>query len=188
MDNYSEQHKNCINNSRHINLSITRFIDLSGSKHSLWFSINISTKGKVEIMADGCADTSVAFIGNGFVEVSQTNRKVIFVDCYDNLFKECILVWDYAAAIGTILFQLDEAPLLHGGSNFLLFIAKNFGFVVAVHDFDYNHVGKQYIHYEYCVIPIKFENAFMFVTILEPTQCDLDNLTLIMLTLDHPWG
>ena len=43
-------------------------------------------------MADGCADTSVAFIGNGFVEVSQTNRKVIFVDCYDNLFKECILV------------------------------------------------------------------------------------------------
>ena len=43
-------------------------------------------------MADVCVDTSVASIGNGFFEVSKTDRKGILVVFHDNLSKECIVV------------------------------------------------------------------------------------------------
>ena len=41
--------------------------------------MNLKTKGKGELMADGCANTSVAAIENSFAEVLWTARKVTLV-------------------------------------------------------------------------------------------------------------
>ena len=54
----------------------TWFIDISGSENYLLFAVNIKTKRNGNIMSDGCDVTSVAAIGNGFVEVLQTEIKV----------------------------------------------------------------------------------------------------------------
>ena len=54
--------------------------------------MNLSIKVKGEIMVDGCYEISVASIGNGFVEVYQTERKVVLVRFYDIMPKECITV------------------------------------------------------------------------------------------------
>ena len=44
----------------------TRTLDVYKFKESLPYAIKTAVKGKGKLMADGCADTSVAAIGNGF--------------------------------------------------------------------------------------------------------------------------
>ena len=93
------------------------------------------------------------------------------------------------AAIGfpnvTIISNLNETPLLHGGSNSLLSTPKDLGFGVDANDVAKHHGVNKYIHYGYWVIPTNFDKALMFVTIWEPTQWDIDNLTCIILTSDN---
>ena len=54
----------------------TRTLDVSKSKELLSYIVKTAVKGKGKLMADGCADTSVVAIGNGFVEVSITRFSV----------------------------------------------------------------------------------------------------------------
>ena len=51
-------------------------------------------KVKVELMSDGCADTSVADIGNCFVEVSCAEKNITLVGFYDKLSKTIIPIGD----------------------------------------------------------------------------------------------
>ena len=48
---------------------------------------------------------------------------------------------------GTIISQLNETPLLHGGSNSLLSTPKELGFGVAAHDIAKKNCSKQHFHY-----------------------------------------
>ena len=70
-DNYSEHQKHWMSNIRWVNCSTTSSIDLGGYKHALLFFINLNTKVKWNLVAYGCAGTSVAAIGDGFVKVSR---------------------------------------------------------------------------------------------------------------------
>ena len=42
-------------------------VDLSGSKNTLHFAMNLKTKEKGDLMADGCTNTTMYTIGSGFV-------------------------------------------------------------------------------------------------------------------------
>ena len=117
-------------------------------------------------MADGCADTSVASIGNDFFGVSSTSRKVILVVFDDDISKKYIPIGAYVTTIDlpkcTLIDQLNEKQLLHGGSNSLISISQDCELVVAVHDVDNHHGRKQYIHADNRVVSMKFDKALMY--------------------------
>ena len=60
---------------RHIKFNRIRSYILSESKQDLYFNMNLKSKHKGNLVADGCADVSVAEILYGFVEVLCTERK-----------------------------------------------------------------------------------------------------------------
>ena len=66
--NLNEDQKCWLSRVRMINA--TRTIDISRSKNALSYAINTTTKGKGKLMADSCADTSIAAIGNRFTKIS----------------------------------------------------------------------------------------------------------------------
>ena len=109
-------------------LNATRTVDVSGSKDALSFAMNATTKDKGKLIADGCADTSIAAIGNGFKEISRLDKTVTLVGFNDYLSKKEIPIGSAAAAIDlprrTIIIQLNETPLLQGRSNSLLSTAQ----------------------------------------------------------------
>ena len=67
-----------------------------------------NTKGKGDIMADGCADTSVADILNCFVEVPWNELKVTLVRFDDDLSKKSIPI---GAAASAIEVAVTDAPV-----------------------------------------------------------------------------
>ena len=97
-------------------LNSTRTIDISGSKDALSFAMNTTTKGNGRLMADSCADTSIAAIGNGFTEISYSDKTVTLVGFNNDLSKKKVPIGSAAAAIDlprkTFIIQLNEAPLL----------------------------------------------------------------------------
>ena len=96
-------------------------------------------------MVDGCADTSIAAIGNGFVEVSRLERTVNLIGLAKDLIKESVPIRSAAAAIdlpsGTIIIQLNEAPLLQKGFNSLLSTFQAKKFRIKVDDVASRHGG-----------------------------------------------
>lgn len=92
-----------------------------------------------------CYKTSVAAIGNGFVEVSQTERKVTLVGFNNYLSKKSILIGaiDNSTNLpnGTILDHLNDKSLPYGVTNSLLSTTQSNEFFVAVHDVDKIHSG-----------------------------------------------
>ena len=131
-------------------------------------------------MVDGCADTSIAAIGNGFVEISRSERTVSLIGMAKDLIKESVLIKSAAVSIdlptGTIIIQLNEAPLLQGGFNSLLstFQAREFG--IKVDDVAARHGGGQEIQAGNQVIPFKVRQALLYASIREPTKGELVNL------------
>ena len=71
---------------------------MSKFKESLSYAIKTAVKVKGKLMADGCADTSVAAIGNGFVEVSRTRRSVTLVGFDDDLSKKTVPIGSAVSA------------------------------------------------------------------------------------------
>ena len=74
------------------------------------FSDNLLTmSGK--LMIDGCADTSIAAIGNGFVEVSGTDRSVKIIGFDSDLAKYSIPIGSAVTSVdlptGTIVIQIN---------------------------------------------------------------------------------
>ena len=71
---------------------------------------------KGNLMIDGCADTSIAVIGKGFVEVYTTECKVTLVGFHSDSSKTEVTIGGAAAAIdlpnGTIIIQVNEAALI----------------------------------------------------------------------------
>ena len=67
-DNLNEEQKCWLARVRMLNA--TKTVDISGSKDALSFAMNSTIKGRGKLMADGCADTSIAAIGNGFREIT----------------------------------------------------------------------------------------------------------------------
>ena len=163
-DNYSKHYKRCT-----YNIIPTSYIDLSGSKHSLLFSMNINTKGKQELITYIYADTIVADILNCLVEVSQTVLKVTLVGFDDDLSKKSIPIVYAATAIylphDILIAHLNKTPLLHGSANPLLYKSQAFQFVLSIRDVFRCYGGKQYIHPDNQVVPMKFYKAMMHVTI-----------------------
>ena len=90
--------------------------------------MNTTTKGKGKLMADSCANTSIAAIGNGFTEISHSDKTVTLVRFNDDLSKKKVPIGSAAAAIDlprkTVIIQPNEAPLLQDGSNSLLSTAQ----------------------------------------------------------------
>ena len=70
------------------------------------------------------ADTSIAAIGNVFVEVSRLEMTVNLIGLANDLIKEDVPIGLAVAAIelpsGTITIQLNKTSLLQGGFNSLL--------------------------------------------------------------------
>ena len=168
----------------------TRTIDLSTSP--VCFAMANSTKsGTGKFMADGCADTSIAAIGNGFVEVARTEQLITLVGFDKDLTKPNIPIGSAAAAVdlptGTIIIQLNETPLLEGGSNSLLSTAQAREFGVIVDDVAKRHGGKQHIQADNRVIPMKLNRSLLYVPIRNPTDWELSNLQRIHLTSEQPW-
>ena len=50
-------------------------------------------------MVDGCADTCIAAIGNGFVEVSRSERTINLVGLANDLIKKDVPIKSAAAAV-----------------------------------------------------------------------------------------
>ena len=140
-------------------VNATKTIDISGSKDALSFTMNATTKGKGKMMADGCADISIAAVGNGFREISRSDKTVTLVGFNNDLSKKEIPIGSAAAAIDlprrTVIIQLNEAPLLHGGSNSLLSTAQAREGGVIVDDVAKRHGGWQHIQDEDYIIPLK---------------------------------
>ena len=96
-DNLSEDQKCWLSRVRMIN--VTRTIDISGSRGALSYAMNTTTKGKGKLMADSCADTSIAAIGNGFAEISCSDKTVTLVGFNDDLSKKEVPIGSAATAI-----------------------------------------------------------------------------------------
>ena len=172
-------------------LNATRTIDISGSKDALSYAMNTTTKGKGKLMADSCADTSIAAIGNGFTEISQSDKTVTLVGFNDDLSKKEVPIGSAAAAVDlprrTIIIQLNEAPLLQNGTNSLLSTTQARESGIVVDDIAKRHGGCQMIQADAQVIPLKLQRALLYTPVREPTTWELDNLPRVMLTADQPW-
>ena len=138
-------------------LNATRTIDISRSKDALFYAMNTTTKGKGKLMADSCADTSIAAIGNGFTEVSHSDKTVTLIGFNDDLSKKEVPIGSAATAIDlprkTIIIQLNKVPLLQDGSNSLLSTAQAREGGVIVDDVAKRHGGHQLIQADSHVIP-----------------------------------
>ena len=188
-NNYTENQKRWPPDIRWVNCSKTSYIVLSVFKKSLCFSINLKTDVKRKPMEDGCAETSVISIGNGFVEVFCNPPKVPLVIFDDDISKKYIPIGSAATATdlpnGTIIAQLNDTELLHGGENFLISTEQDREFGVAIQNVDKSHGGKQYIHYDNQVFTMKFDKDLVYVPIQESTQWELENFDRVMFTSDH---
>ena len=69
-------------------------------------------------------DTNVAAIGNGFVEVLRTERNFALVVFDDDLYKKSTPIGYAVTAVdltnGNVIYQLNETPLIHLGTNYLI--------------------------------------------------------------------
>ena len=143
-DNLSEDQKRWLARVRMLNA--TRTVDLSNSSKAMSFAMATATKGTGKLMTDGCADTSIVALGNGFTEVSRSDKTVTLVGFDDDLSKKEIPVGSAVAAIDlpkrTIIIQLNEVPMLKGGSNSLLSTSQAREFGVIVDDVAKRHGGK----------------------------------------------
>ena len=170
-DNLNEDQKHWLSRVRMINA--TRTIDISRSKDALSYAMNTTTKGKGKLMADSCADTSIAAIGNGFTEISHSDKTVTLVGFNDNLSKKEVPIGSAATAIDlprkTIIIQLNEAPLLQDGSNSLLSTTQARESGVVVDDVAKRHGGHQMIQADSQVIPLKVPRALLYTPVREPT-------------------
>ena len=149
-------------------LNATRTIDVSGSKDALSYAMNTTTKGKSKLMADSCADTSIAAIGNDFTEISCSDKTVTLVRFNDDLSKKEVPIGSAAAAIDlsrkTVIIQLNEAPLLQDRSNSLLSTAQARKGRVIVDDTAKKHGGC-----DNHVILLKLQGALLNTPVREPT-------------------
>ena len=94
----------------------TKTVHPTNSTRPSFANTSITDHQEGKLMVDGCADTSIAAIGHGFVEVSRSERSVNLVGLANELIKEDVPIGSAAAAIdlpsGTIIIQLNETPLL----------------------------------------------------------------------------
>ena len=97
--NYSGQKQIWLSNISLIKCRSTSPIGISGSNQCLWFSINIKSKLKGNLVSDGCANTSAAAIGSGFVKVSKTEIKFTLVVFDDDISKKSIPIGSSATSI-----------------------------------------------------------------------------------------
>ena len=137
-------------------------------------------------MVNGCADTNIAATGNGFVEVSMSERTVNLIGLANDLIKKDVSIQSAAAVIdlpsGTTIVHLNETPLLQKGFNSLLstFQAREFG--ITVDDAATRHGGGQKICAGGQVIPLQVKQALLYASIRKPTQAELVNQPRIMFT------
>ena len=147
-------------------LNATRTIDVNGSKDALSHAMTTTTKGKGKLIADSCADTSIAAIGNGFTEISRTDKTMTLVGFNNDLSKKEVPIGLAAAAIDlpkkTIIIQLNEAPLLQDGFNSLLSTAQAREGGVIVGDVAKRHRGHQLIQVDSHVIPLKLQKVLLY--------------------------
>ena len=140
-------------------------------------------------MSYGWYETNVLAIVFFFVEVTWTKRKFTLVGFDDKISKISIPIGTALTAIDftndTIIFQLNENPLSHGGANDLILTAQGRQFGLFLHGVAKCHVYNQHTHDGNRVITMKFYKALMYVLIQESTKWDLDNFDRIMLTSYH---
>ena len=113
----------------------------------------------------------VASSGSIFVQVSQNEKKVTLVNFYYDLFNKSTLVGYAATAIdlriGCFIDNMNNIPVLYGGNNDLIYTSQAREFGITIHAFCNFNVGKQYIHYGDCIIPIKLDNSLYICAYLE---------------------
>ena len=112
--------------------------------------MNINSKGKGDLIAYGCVDTTVAAILNDFVKVSWTGRKFILLILYDYLSKKYIMIVDDTTFIdlptGNIISYLNDTSLLYGVFISLISASQSYDFDVDEHAIINPRGGKQYIY------------------------------------------
>ena len=86
--------------------------------------MNLKAKGKGKLVLYGFDDISVSAIGDYFIEVSRTERKVNLVGFDDYISQKSIPIWTDTDVIDlshyNIIYRLDDTPLLHRGDNSLI--------------------------------------------------------------------
>ena len=187
-DNLDDNQRAFLAQVRQIN--VCRTLDLTMSAERLAMA-NLSKGSSGKLMADGCADTCIAAIGNGFTEVSRTERTITLVGFDADLTKKDIPIGSAVTVIdlprGPVAIQLNETPLLENGSNSLLSTAQAREFGVIVDDVAIRHGGKQHIQADNLIIPMKMHRSLLYVPIREPTEWELNHLPRIHLTSDEVW-
>ena len=166
-------------------------MDLQNIRAPIRVAMKSTTTGKGKLYADGCANTGIAAIGNGMVEIYSTDRSVTLVGFDTFLSKKEITIGGAAGAIdlptGPVIVQLNKVPFLHGATNLLLSSTQAREFGVKVHDVAKRHRGKQMIQAGDKLIPLKLECALIYTPIWVPTQWELNNTPRIVLTIQKPW-
>ena len=86
----------------------------------------------------------ISVIGNGFVEISHNQSKVIYIGFDNNISNESIFIGAVDTFIdlpnGTILDHMNDTPLPDVGTNSLIYTLKTFEFYVDVQNI-YKHNG-----------------------------------------------
>ena len=146
-ENCNEMQKRWLASVRQINHA--RVMNISSTCVPIRYSMQTTTTGKGKLYADGCADTGIAAIRNGMVEVYTTKKKVTLVCFDDTLSKKEITIGGAAGAIdlptGTIVVQMNEVYLLKGATNSVLSNTQAREYGLKVHDVALRHGGKQSI-------------------------------------------
>ena len=168
-DNCSKNQKQCPSNIIRLNCSTTRSIVLIVSKNDMFYVMNLKTKVKGKLVANGCTDTNVAAIGNGFVEVLRTERNFALVVFDDDLYKKSTPIGYAVTAVdltnGNVIYQLNETPLIHLGTNYLISTTQVNDFDIAIHDVAKIHSEKQYFHADNRFILMSFDTFLIHVII-----------------------
>ena len=192
-DNLSDDQKRWLSHVRRACCSRTT-IDLSASitNGTFRYARNAKTSDTGRLMIDGCADTGVAAIGPGnMAEVYTTDRTVTLLGFDEDLFKEKIPIGGAAGSAdlpgGTIILQMNEVPLIKGGSTSLLSTTQAREFGVKVNDVAKRHGGQQSIQVGDTIIPLQLQRALLSIPIREPTRWELENLPRVIVTSDEPW-
>ena len=108
--------------------------------------MNLKTKEKMNLMVYISDNNSISTIGNVFVEVLSTERKVTPVEFNYQIFNKSIPIGAAATDTdlpnGAVTYCLNYTSLIHVEYNYLIFIEQAHEFGVSIHNVDTGQSGK----------------------------------------------
>ena len=152
---------------------------------------SICTEESKQLLIDSGCDTSA--IGGSEWIIEDITQRTVSVIGYQNTKKsEDIPIGSAITAVDlpdktTILIKINEATLLgeHGNSLLSPLQARNYG--TTINDIPKSQGGLPHIKKDGIVIPITLKKGLLTIPIRKPTEYELHNTELIVLTSDEIW-